>query len=91
MNQEEEMLAVNNRRLERENKALREALLDRYAMAALTGLLMYYGDVDHIVDKDGRTSLHYAAFDHAEQMMKRRGQLHGEPEKPAKNETGGAA
>lgn len=39
MNQEEEMLAVNNRRLEKENKALRLSLRDQFAMAAMTGLV----------------------------------------------------
>lgn len=38
MNQEDEMLAVNNRRLEKENKALRLSLWDQYFMAAIQSI-----------------------------------------------------
>jgi len=39
MSQEEEMLAVNNRRLESEVKALRLTLWDQFFMAAIPGCL----------------------------------------------------
>lgn len=45
---------------------------DFFAAFALQGLLAYYGDKSAIIDHDGRTSLHAAAFDHADEMLKRR-------------------
>ena len=45
---------------------------DFFAAFALQGLLAYYGDKSAIVDDDSRTSLHAAAFDHADEMLKRR-------------------
>lgn len=39
MSQEEEMLAVNNRRLEKEVKALRLSLWDQFFMSAIGGCL----------------------------------------------------
>lgn len=85
-----ELLTVNNRRLERELKEARLMLRDQFAMAALTGLLMHYGDVGHIIDQAGRTSIHFAAFDHAEQMLAQRGKGYGQSEKKAKDENAAA-
>jgi hypothetical protein len=45
---------------------------DFYAAFALQGLLAYYGDKSAIVDDEGRTSIHAAAFDHADEMLQRR-------------------
>lgn len=45
---------------------------DFFAAFALQGLLAYYGDKSAIVDDESRTSLHAAAFDHADEMLKRR-------------------
>ena len=46
---------------------------DCFAAAALQGLISYYGDRLHIVDADGRASLHAAAFEHADRMLEARG------------------
>lgn len=43
MSDETEMLSIQNRALERDNRRLRKALRDEFAMAALTGLLANYG------------------------------------------------
>lgn len=45
---------------------------DFFAAFALQGLLAYYGDKSAIIDDDGRTSIHAAAFDHADEMLQRR-------------------
>jgi hypothetical protein len=45
---------------------------DFFAAFALQGLLAYYGDKSAIVDDEGRTSIHAAAFDHADEMLQRR-------------------
>lgn len=45
---------------------------DFFAAFALQGLLAYYGDKSAITDDDGRTSIHAAAFDHADEMLQRR-------------------
>lgn len=47
-------------------------LRDYFAAAALHGLIAYHGDKMHIVDKDGRTSLHLIAYDHADAMLRAR-------------------
>ena len=47
-------------------------LRDYFAAAALQGLIAYHGDRMHIVDSDGRTSLHLIAYDHADAMLKTR-------------------
>lgn len=44
MSDETEMLSIQNRALERENRRLRKALRDEFAMAALTGLIAHHGD-----------------------------------------------
>lgn len=45
---------------------------DFFAAFALQGLLAYYGDKSAIIDDEGRTSIHAAAFDHADEMLQRR-------------------
>lgn len=45
---------------------------DFFAAFALQGLLAYYGDKSAIIDDDGRTDIHAAAFDHADEMLQRR-------------------
>lgn len=45
---------------------------DFFAAFALQGLLAYHGDKSYIPDDDGRTSIHAAAFDHADEMLQRR-------------------
>jgi hypothetical protein len=45
---------------------------DFFAAFALQGLLAYYGDKSAIADEEGRTSIHAAAFDHADEMLQRR-------------------
>lgn len=45
---------------------------DFFAAFALQGLLAYYGDKSAIIDNEGRTSIHTAAFDHADEMLQRR-------------------
>lgn len=45
---------------------------DFFAAFALQGLLAYYGDKSAIIDDDGSTSIHAAAFDHADEMLQRR-------------------
>ena len=45
---------------------------DFFAAFALQGLLAYYGDKSTILDDDGRTSIHAAAFDHADEMLSAR-------------------
>ena len=47
-------------------------LQDFYAAFALQGLLAYYGDRSVIESDDGLTSIHAAAFDHADEMLQRR-------------------
>lgn len=44
MTDEVDMLRIQNRQLERENRSLRRNLRDEFAMAALTGLLAHHGD-----------------------------------------------
>ncbi len=74
-----DMLAVNNQRLERENKALRASLRDQFAMAALPLCFSsIYSD-----------AMAEAAYELADAMLAAR-ECHGQPEKEAKNE-GGAA
>ena len=45
---------------------------DFFAAFALQGLLAYYGDRSVIESDDGLTSIHAAAFDHADEMLERR-------------------
>ena len=45
---------------------------DFFAAFALQGLLAYYGDRSVIESDDGITSIHAAAFDHADEMLQRR-------------------
>jgi hypothetical protein len=45
---------------------------DFFAAFALQGLLAYYGDRSVIESDDGLTSVHAAAFDHADEMLQRR-------------------
>ena len=45
---------------------------DFYAAFALQGLLAHYGDRGVIESDDGLTSMHAAAFDHADEMLQRR-------------------
>ena len=45
---------------------------DFFAAFALQGLLAYYGDRSVIESDDGITSIHAAAFDHADEMIQRR-------------------
>ena len=45
---------------------------DFYAAFALQGLLAFYGDKGVLEDENGLTSLHAAAFDHADEMLQRR-------------------
>jgi hypothetical protein len=45
---------------------------DFFAAFALQGLLAYYGDRSVIESDDGLTSIHAAAFDHADEMLNRR-------------------
>lgn len=45
---------------------------DFFAAFALQGLLAHYGDRSVIESDDGLTSVHAAAFDHADEMLQRR-------------------
>lgn len=45
---------------------------DFFAAFALQGLLAYYGDRSILESEDGITSVHAAAFDHADEMLQRR-------------------
>jgi hypothetical protein len=45
---------------------------DFFAAFALQGLLAFYGDRSIIESEDGITSVHAAAFDHADEMLQRR-------------------
>ena len=45
---------------------------DFFAAFALQGLLAFYGDKSVIESEDGITSVHAAAFDHADEMLNRR-------------------
>ena len=45
---------------------------DFFAAFALQGLLAYYGDRSVIESDDGLTSIHAAAFDHSDEMLRRR-------------------
>lgn len=45
---------------------------DFFAAFALQGLLAFYGDREIIESEDGITSVHAAAFDHADEMLNRR-------------------
>ena len=45
---------------------------DFFAAFALQGLLAFYGDNSVIESEDGITSVHAAAFDHADEMLNRR-------------------
>jgi hypothetical protein len=45
---------------------------DFFAAFALQGLLAFYGDKGVLEDEDGLTSVHAAAFDHADEMLNRR-------------------
>ena len=47
-------------------------LRDYFAAKAMQALIAHHGDKMHIGDSDGRTSLHFAAYDHADAMMKER-------------------
>lgn len=48
------------------------SLRDFAAIKAMQALIGHHGDVMHIVDGDSRTSLHAAAFDHADAFLKAR-------------------
>lgn len=45
---------------------------DYFAAKAMQALIAHHGDRMHIVDSDGRTSLHFAAYDHADAMIRAR-------------------
>lgn len=45
---------------------------DFFAAFALQGLLAYYGDREIIESDEGLTSVHAAAYDHADEMLQRR-------------------
>lgn len=45
---------------------------DFFAAFALQGLLAFYGDRAILEGEDGITSVHAAAFDHADEMLQRR-------------------
>jgi hypothetical protein len=45
---------------------------DFFAAFALQGLLAYYGDRSVIESDGGLTSIHVAAYDHADEMLQRR-------------------
>lgn len=45
---------------------------DFFAAFALQGLLAHYGDRAVIESDDGLTSIHAAAYDHADEMLQRR-------------------
>jgi hypothetical protein len=46
---------------------------DFFAAFALQGLLAYHGDKSYIPDAEGHaSSIHAAAFDHADEMLQRR-------------------
>ena len=45
---------------------------DFFAAFALEGRLAHYGDRGVIESDDGLTSIHAAAFDHADEMLQRR-------------------
>lgn len=45
---------------------------DFFAAFALQGLLAHYGDRGVIESDDGLTSIHAAAYDHADEMLQRR-------------------
>ena len=45
---------------------------DFFAAFALQGLLAHYGDRGVIESDEGLTSIHAAAFDHADEMLQRR-------------------
>jgi hypothetical protein len=45
---------------------------DFFAAFALQGLLAYYGDRSIVEGDDCFTSIHAAAFDHADEMLQRR-------------------
>lgn len=47
-------------------------LQDFFAAFALQGLLAFYGDRSVLESEDGITSVHAAAFDHADEMLQRR-------------------
>ena len=47
-------------------------LRDYAAIKAMQALISHHGDVMHIVDGDSRISLHMAAYDHADAMLKAR-------------------
>lgn len=66
---EVDFLETKVRGLERENRELRLTLWDEYAKAALAGLISYYGDRGYLCNRD---SLHFAAADHADQMLAER-------------------
>lgn len=66
MSDEAETLAIQNRVLERENRRLRKALRDEYAMAALTGLLAHHG-----VELEPRVAGQYA-IEYADAMLEAR-------------------
>ena len=48
------------------------SLRDYAAIKAMQALIGHHGDVMHIVDGNSRTSLHAAAYDHADAMLKAR-------------------
>lgn len=45
---------------------------DFFAAFALQGLLAFYGDRSILEGEDGITSVHAAAYDHADEMLQRR-------------------
>ena len=64
-----EFLQAQIRGLENEVRELRETLRDRFALAAMQGLIAYYGDTSYISDADSAIRLHSAAYDHADEML----------------------
>ena len=45
---------------------------DFFAAFALQGLLAHYGDREVIESDEGLTSIHAAAYDHADEMLQKR-------------------
>ncbi len=70
-NDEHDLLLVNNRRLEKENQALKQKLWDAYAMSALGGL------VQGMVDFKEAQSKAFLAGQLADEMLKIRNQRFG--------------
>lgn len=71
-NEEHDLLLVNNRRLEKENQALKQKLWDAYAMSALGGLVQ-----GMTLDFKEAQSKAFLAGQLADEMLKIRNQRFG--------------